>query len=209
MTSFTRYVGQGPRLADAMHRRVLSRLWQFELRAMGVEFGAHVELVGRPIVTMAESSSITIGPSVRLISRCAATALGTSRPIILRTMLPYARLAIGADTGMSGTVICAARSVSVGERVLVGADVVIADTDFHRVEAEKRRYAALPQTENGDAIIIEDDVFIGARAMVLKGARVGAGSVIGAGSIVTSVIPAGVVAAGNPCRVIRELAPRN
>ncbi|WP_354298600.1 DapH/DapD/GlmU-related protein [Pseudarthrobacter sp. PvP022] len=52
---------------------------------------------------------------------------------------------------------------------------------------------------------IGDDVFIGARSIILKGVEIGNGSVIGAGSVVSASIPAGVVAAGNPCTVLRPL----
>ena len=54
-------------------------------------------------------------------------------------------------------------------------------------------------------IIIEDDVFIGMHSLILKGAQIGKGSVIGAGSIVTGKIPANVIAAGQPAKVIKEL----
>jgi putative colanic acid biosynthesis acetyltransferase WcaF len=52
-------------------------------------------------------------------------------------------------------------------------------------------------------ILIGADAFVGARAFVLPGVSIGAGSVIGAGAVVTRDIPAGVIAAGNPCRVLR------
>ncbi|MDZ4064777.1 MAG: DapH/DapD/GlmU-related protein, partial [Coriobacteriia bacterium] len=55
------------------------------------------------------------------------------------------------------------------------------------------------------AVHIEDDVFIGAGAIVLKGVTIGAGSVIGSGSVVTASVPAAVVCAGNPARVVRAL----
>lgn len=56
-------------------------------------------------------------------------------------------------------------------------------------------------------ITIEDDVWIGANATVCGGVTIGKGSVIGAGSVVVKDIPAGVVAAGNPCRVLRPIGP--
>jgi acetyltransferase-like isoleucine patch superfamily enzyme len=55
-------------------------------------------------------------------------------------------------------------------------------------------------------VIIEDDVFIGVNSMVLKGVRIGAGSLIGAGSVVTKDIPPGVIAAGVPAKVIRVIS---
>ena len=54
-------------------------------------------------------------------------------------------------------------------------------------------------------ITLEEDVWIGANAVVCGGVTIGKGSVIGAGSVVTRDIPAGVVAAGVPCRVIRPV----
>lgn len=59
--------------------------------------------------------------------------------------------------------------------------------------------------ECGSPISIEDDVWIGGRAVICPGVTIGAGAVIGAGSVVTRSIPAGIFAAGNPCRVIRTL----
>ena len=52
-------------------------------------------------------------------------------------------------------------------------------------------------------IVIEDDVLIGTRCIVLKGVTIGARSIIGSGSVVTKSIPADCIAAGNPCKVIR------
>lgn len=59
--------------------------------------------------------------------------------------------------------------------------------------------------ESGSPVTIGDNVWVGSGAIVCPGVSVGADSVIGAGSVVTRDIPAGVVAAGNPCRVIRSL----
>lgn len=58
-------------------------------------------------------------------------------------------------------------------------------------------------------ITIEDNVWIGANATICGGVTIGSGSVIGAGSVVTKDIPAGVVAAGNPCRVLRPITEKD
>ena len=56
---------------------------------------------------------------------------------------------------------------------------------------------------------MEDDVWLGANVTVCGGVTIGKGSVIGAGSVVTRDIPAGVVAVGNPCRVLRKITPED
>ena len=106
---------------------------------------------------------------------------------------------------MSGTTVCAAYRITIGARVLIGADVMIADTDFHEVDQIPRRHLPIPTPSERDAVSIGDDVFIGARSIVLKGSSIGNGSVIAAGSVVTGDIPAGVVAGGVPAKVLRPL----
>jgi acetyltransferase-like isoleucine patch superfamily enzyme len=80
---------------------------------------------------------------------------------------------------------------------------MISDTDWHPVDPASRAAgglgASLPVT-------IGDDVWLGANVLVLKGARIGAGSSIAANSVVTGEIPPGVLAGGVPARVIRPLA---
>jgi maltose O-acetyltransferase len=68
------------------------------------------------------------------------------------------------------------------------------------LNAAQRRTA-----EYGKPIDIGADVWVGAGALILPGVSVGSGTVIGAGSIVTRDVPAGVFAAGNPCRIIRDI----
>ena len=87
----------------------------------------------------------------------------------------------------------------IGDYTLFGPGVQIL-TPLHPTNAELRR-----KEEYGKAIEIGDDVWVGGGALILAGARVGSRSIIGAGSVVTRDVPAGVFAAGNPCRVIREL----
>lgn len=147
---------------------------------------------------------VTIGDRVNLCSSSRFTALGVARPVILRTLSAGATLAIGKDSGLSGTTICAALSVRIGERCLLGADVMITDTDFHQLSPVGRRYSS-EMNARTEPVEIEDDVFIGARVIILPGVRIGVGSVVGAGSVVTRDIPAYSVCVGNPARVIRNL----
>lgn len=195
----------GQRLKGLL-RRFTSPLRVRRLRRRGVQVRDGVTLLGSPIITMTSRSTIALGNGVSLISRPEDTALGVGHPVILRTLREGAAIEIGDHSGLSGVTVCAARRVTVGKRVLIGADVLISDTDFHPIDTVPRRYEGLPAGAEDDAVTIEDDVFIGARSVVLAGSRIGAGSVIGAGSIVSGEIPPRVVAVGNPCRAIRGLS---
>jgi len=89
--------------------------------------------------------------------------------------------------------------VRIGSFTLFGPAVQIY-TPMHPLNAELRR-----RVEYGKPVEIGDDVWVGGGAIILPGVRIGSRSVIGAGSVVTRDIPEGVLAAGNPCRVIREI----
>jgi acetyltransferase-like isoleucine patch superfamily enzyme len=184
--------------------RVLDRsIYRLLLEWHGVACADGVSLLGAPIITRHAGSTIRIGRNVVLCSRSADTALGVAHPVIIRTLSPDARIEVGDDAGLSGTTICAATSVSIGAECLIGADVSIVDTDFHPLAPTGRRYS-----REGIAhfpVAIGRNVFIGTGSRILKGAQIGDDTVIGAGSVVTGTIPAGVIAAGNPCRVLRKL----
>jgi len=178
---------------------------QIVLKLYGVKMGANCKIVGKPVISRHKNSQITLGNRSVLVSKISQTALGVSRPVILRTMTENSRILIGEDTGLSGTTICSAISVEIGARCLIGADVLIADTDFHQVDVLTRRYLPHPAPKPEHRIVIGDDVFIGARSIILKGVSVGNGSVIGAGSVVTKNLPANVIVAGNPASILRTL----
>ena len=90
--------------------------------------------------------------------------------------------------------------VRIGDHVLFGPSVQIY-TATHPLSARERRGGL----EAAEPIEIGSDTWVGGGAILLPGIRIGARSVIGAGSVVTKDIPEDVFAAGNPCRIIREL----
>lgn len=103
---------------------------------------------------------------------------------------------IGSGTYLNrNTEIVAALSVEIGRDCKIGRDVIVMDTDQHEL-------AGRPL---GQPVIIEDRVWIGARAIVLKGVRIGHDSIVGAGTIVTRSVPPGSVVAGQPARIIRTI----
>jgi len=98
-------------------------------------------------------------------------------------------------------------AVTIGNRCLIASDVVILDDDGHPVDWRARHdhWPVGPEDRIGAPVIIDDNVWIGTRAIILKGVHIGSGSVIGAGAVVTHDVPPAVVAAGVPARVIKEL----
>ncbi|MBP7148707.1 MAG: sugar O-acetyltransferase [Acidobacteria bacterium] len=89
--------------------------------------------------------------------------------------------------------------VEIGDFTLFGPAVQIY-TPLHPFDAALRR-----QQEFGKPVSIGADVWVGGGAIILPGVRIGSRSVIGAGSVVTRDVPADVFAAGNPCRVVRDI----
>jgi acetyltransferase-like isoleucine patch superfamily enzyme len=110
---------------------------------------------------------------------------------------PGARIAIGNGTYLNrNTEIVAAQSVTIGRDCKIARDVIIMDTDQHELPGSP--LVAQP-------VHIEDQVWIGTRAIVLKGVTIGAGAVVAAGSVVTRDVPPRTMVAGVPARVIRAL----
>lgn len=101
----------------------------------------------------------------------------------------------GSYLNRNTTVVCHER-VTIGRAVKISWDVVVMDTDEHDLPGSRGRTAA---------VTIGDEVWVGCRAIILKGVTIGRGAVIGAGAIVTSDIPEYTLAVGQPARVIREL----
>lgn len=186
-------------------RRRLALPWmRLGFALHGVSWPQEGLIFGMPRIQKYRGSRIVLGRGVSLRSWPASNPLTPLHPVALATRGPDAVISIGDFSGLTGTTIVAAERVEIGERVQVGANVTIVDTDFHPLAAQERQ--ADMQAGEHRAVVIEDDVFIGMHCLILKGVRVGRGSVIGAGSVVTGEIPPGVIAAGNPARVVRSLA---
>jgi acetyltransferase-like isoleucine patch superfamily enzyme len=97
-------------------------------------------------------------------------------------------------------------SITIGNDVIIGPEVMII-TGNHRYDLVGRTMYSLTNNEknaNDDLpVVIENDVWIGARSIILKGVTIGEGSIVGAGSVVTKSVPPYSIAAGNPAKVIK------
>lgn len=151
---------------------------------------------GLPFISKAKGSMVVIGKACRFASRKTANLLGINHRCMVSTSNENAVLLIGDYCGFSGVAIWCFDKITIGNNVRVGANVTIMDGDAHQDD---------PRAGKNSPITIEDNVWIGANTIVLKGVTIGRNTLIGAGSVVTKSIPANVLAAGNPCRVIRDL----
>jgi acetyltransferase-like isoleucine patch superfamily enzyme len=180
---------------------MINAVWCAEARGRGVELGAGVIFNGRPYLHREGGSRIVLGDRVVLNSYLRSNPIGVARPVSLRTMRASAEILLGPGVGLSGVSICAAQRVEIGAGTFVGADAVIFDNDFHAPQGEWSWGPFAP--ENPKAVIIGRGVFIGARAIILKGVTIGDRAIVGAGAVVTKNVPAQAIAAGNPARLIK------
>lgn len=173
------------------------------LSAAGVRMGKTPKLYGIPMVSLYPGSRIVIGDNVTLRSKSKGNAIGVNHEVILRTQAQGAEIIIGNRVGISGGAICAIRRVTIGDGTLIGANVVIADNDFHPSDPVKRKVGE--RNLESKEIIIGKNVWLGADTYICKGVSIGDNSVIGAKSVVTKSIPPNSVAVGVPAKVVKML----
>lgn len=111
---------------------------------------------------------------------------------------------IGNNVGISNSQICAAERIIIEDDVLIGGNTKIFDTDFHPINANKRKQCDLDSIGK-KTVIIKRGAFIGASSIILKGVIVGENSIVGAGSVVTKNIPQGEIWAGNPAKFVKKV----
>jgi len=184
-------------------RMVITPAAHLRFALAGIAWGEGWRMYGLPILQIYRGSQVQIGAGFTLRSTPHSNPLSPYHPVMISTRTAAARLTIGVNFGMTGGGIICAQQVTIGDHVTIGANTILTDTDFHPLDAPTRR--TRPSDAATAPIVIGDDVFIGMGAIILKGVTIGTGSVIGAGSVVTRDVPPGVIAAGNPARVVRAV----
>lgn len=167
----------------------------------GVQIGKHSSFYGFPLIYCFPGSTINIGDNFQLRNHKNSNLIGINKRSIISTHRKETELIIGNDCAFSGTVIGAMQSIKIGNNVMIGANVLVTDFDWHSLDPTDRHFG----TPKSKSVVIEDNVFIGYSATILKGVRIGKNSIIGANSVVTTDIPENVIAAGNPCKVVSNL----
>lgn len=162
-----------------------------KFKIWGIVIDGKVRVFGSILLYREPGSKIIIGDNCCFNSSDYLNFRGINHRVIIQTGNKDAMIRIGDGCSFSGTSIVCDKQVILHNNVRVGANSSIADRDGHG--------ASIKPVE------IEDNVWLGMNVQVLKGVHIGANTIIGAMSVVTKDIPANCVAAGNPCKVIRQL----
>lgn len=174
---------------------IYSPFQNLKLKWNGVKTNGLVFTGGSLFVSRAKNSTISIGRGCRFMSKECGNLIGLNHRCMLSTV-DSAKLVIGDRCSFSGVALRCFGDITLGDNVRVGANTTIISGDAHQDD---------PRAGKDKPINIEDNVWIGSNVMILKGVTIGRNSVVGAGSIVTKSIPENVVAAGNPCKVVKPL----
>lgn len=168
----------------------------FRSRLSGTHRRLHIAGAGFPLVT--GPVEITMGDGCRLSSAITISGRPTSRP--------RPRLILGDNVGIGWQT-----TIAVGSRIQFGDNCRIAGRAFfggypgHPVDAQARAEGRPDSDDQVGEIILERDVWLGTGCTVSSGVTIGAGTIVAAGSVVTKSLPAGVIAAGVPARVLRPI----
>lgn len=199
-------------LLQQIKRKIDTKLAYISAKWWRVKLEKNCIFVGKIYFRRTPGSSITIGEHSNFLSSFSSNLHGLNRHCMLSTLREEAKIVVGKNVGMSGTVIASAVSITIGDRVFCGANTTITDTDSHSLDYRDRVPGAFVEKPknwkepiNIAEVVIEDDVFLGMNVIVLKGVTIGKGTVVGAGSIVTHDLPSYVIAAGQPAKVILSL----
>lgn len=185
--------------------RLVIPLW---LWLLDVKCGQGCKFAGMPLIYLKPGGHITLGNDVGVYSRLSANPRGIMFPTVLAVMLPDSHIEIGDHTRLTGVSIVSRDSIIIGQWVQIGPGACLWDNDGHPLDPDKRRIR--PTTDFRCAPIrIEDDAFIGARAIIMKGVTIGKAAVVGTGAIVTKDVAPGDIVVGNPARVIGNVHKLN
>ena len=156
---------------------------------------------------LSEGLPVIMGPlRIRMGDDCRVSGVMTLSGRGASDETPLLEVGDNCDLGWGATIAVSGKIV-LGNNVRLAPSVTLSGYPGHPLDAAARaRHEPCADDQTGD-IVLEDDVWLGQRVMVLPGVRIGKGTIVGMGSVVTKDLPAGVIAAGAPAVVKRRIAP--
>jgi len=193
------------RFAFSKMRTTLTNLISYFLLYVNNVSFHNIRSNGIPYIMIARGGICKIGKNFKMNNGIYENPIGRTQPCML-IVDKGATLTIGNNVGISSTAIVTQCSIAIGNNVKIGGGVCIYDTDFHSIDSNIRKDKNL-DTKNkiSKAVIIKDNVFIGAHSTILKGITIGENSIIGACSVVTKDIPQNEIWGGNPAHFIKHI----
>ncbi|MHB0912208.1 MAG: acyltransferase [Armatimonadota bacterium] len=157
-----------------------------------IELSADIRVNSTEVKKSRAESHLVMGKNARLIITGSFNVFHDSDI----KLFPSATLQLGGGYAMQGLQIRCKESVSIGRNAAIGREAIILDSDFHTMLIEGYQMS--------QPVIIRDNVWIGARCMVLKGVTIGDGGIVAAGAVVTKDVPSASIAAGVPAKIIKN-----
>lgn len=184
---------------------IFYKRWKFTF--WRIKYGKNLRVIGPFKLRMTKEASIIIGDNFTAYSGYNSTIVSSRKKNIFS--LWGASLIIHDNVGMSSMGVYCLNRVEIGSHVLIGADTIIMDNNFHSLNytirgTSKEGYQH-KGTINTAPVVIGDNVFIGTRCIINKGVNIGEGAIIAAGSMVVTGIPAWEVWGGNPAKFIKRI----
>lgn len=170
-------------------------VYVLKLKFHGIKYGKYTR--GKAVHFYNEGE-IVLGNKVKLNSYPDGLLLLTG----IQTYTKSAKVYIGDECILNGTMIYCRNSVLIGKYCMFGPGTKIVDNDSHKVVASmvERRNPPISKP-----IVIQDNVWIGMDCLILKGVTIGENSIIAARTVITKDVPPNVLVGGNPVRIIKRL----
>ena len=176
------------------------------LKLFGCSYGKNLQVCGKLYIRINKKGTIKLGNHVKIISRFLSNSVGITNPVMLEC-IENGRIEVGNYSGFTSAILSSRTLIKIGENVNIGGNVRIFDHDFHSLDYRHRRKGGgdFKHVQTAE-VVIDDDVFIGTNAIILKGVYIGARSIIGAGSVVAGKnIPPDSLVIGNPARIVKNM----
>lgn len=188
--------------------RALAYLWQspdklynyFLLKFRRVRFGSNLIINGK--IFIRGRGDISFGNNVTINSSLQSNPIGGQTRTTIHCM--SGKIQIGNNVGISNAALVCRSGITIKDWVKIGGNVKIYDNDFHSIDYLRRR-EAVDESIQAEPVVIEEDAFIGAHSIILKGVTIGKRSIIAAGSVVTKRVPDDELWGGVPAKFIKKI----
>jgi acetyltransferase-like isoleucine patch superfamily enzyme len=162
-----------------------------------------IKIKGFPYIDLRNNSKLFLGSNVMLNSTNYGYHINMFKGVKILADGQQAEIHIGTNTRIHGTCIHAKSKITIGKNCLIAANCHIVDSNGHPTDLDS------PQNrghlfDKPKEIIIQDNVWIAANCMILKGVTIGEGSIVAAGSVVVENVPSFSIVRGNPAKVIKN-----